>query len=181
MSCVCFFSSSIRMENPRRTMSSSWRHCRMPSPLSLTAWRATTCVDAASPTTALCSPSSSPSTTCTHSCWKYSTSWMKREVSHVCMCFRPISIWYQRARTALNIGAKPHLLFNIKPLIIENENNIHMVSLSVSEVFSVCPENHLNINKWNIWFLLLNSFKFNLHFAKWGNHLVKKNYIQRGW
>lgn len=78
-----FLSSSIRTENRRRTTNSSWRLCRMPSPPSSTAWRATTCAAAASPTTALCSLSSSPSTTCTRSCWRFSTNSMRKDVSQL--------------------------------------------------------------------------------------------------
>lgn len=53
----------------------------MPSPLFLTAWRATICVGAASPMTVLCSHYFSPSTTCIPSCWIFSTSLMRSDVS----------------------------------------------------------------------------------------------------
>lgn len=79
-----FCSSSTRTASRRRITSSSSKLYRTQSPRSWTAWRATTCVGAASPTTALCFPSSSPSTTCTRSCWISSTSSTRRDVSRHC-------------------------------------------------------------------------------------------------
>lgn len=80
---------------------------------------------------------------------------MKREVSHVRLFvvqarFHLVLTFTNSAKYRCKLASKTRdlvqgcIYYSIKPLIIENENNLNMVSLSVSEVFRLGTE---NVNK----------------------------------